>query len=217
MGAVWFVCESPALGRFDIRTNQGRDVGLEADLIAGSSSVLSAFADVAFGLESLWIVDRNTNSIIEVDPVTIQKLRPISVGQAPTAIAVRTDSLWVANEGDDTVTRVQIPGRGQTPTLTQIPVGDGPVDVAFGEGAVWVANSLGRSVSRIDPETNEVVDTIGIGNVPQRLAAGEGPYGRRCGLRRRTRHLSPTPRGRSVSCGRSRKGGRSMRTRRISS
>ncbi len=25
-GAVWFVCESPALGRFDIRTNQGRDV-----------------------------------------------------------------------------------------------------------------------------------------------------------------------------------------------
>ena len=174
VGAVWFVCESPALGRFDIRTNQGRDVGLEADLIAGSSSVLSAFADIAFGLESLWIVDRNTNSIIEVDPVTIQKLRPISVGQAPTAIAVGTDSLWVANEGDDTVTRVQIPGRGQTPTLTQIPVGDGPVDVAFGEGAVWVANSLGRSVSRIDPETNEVVETIGVGNAPQRLAAGAG-------------------------------------------
>ena len=72
------------------------------------------------------------------------------------------------------MTRVQIPGRGQTPTLTQIPVGDGPVDVAFGEGAVWVANSLGRTVSRIDPETNEVVETIGVGNAPQRLAAGAG-------------------------------------------
>ena len=177
-GAVWFVCESPALGRFDIRTNQGRDVGLQAgDLITGPSSTLSAFADVAFGLESLWIVDRNTNSIIEVDPVTIKKLRPISVGDEPAAIAVGTDSLWVANFGEDTVTRVQIPGRGQTPTLTDIPVGDGPVDVAFGEGAVWVANSLGRSVTRIDPDTNEVAATIPLGNSPQRLAAGEA----RCG------------------------------------
>jgi YVTN family beta-propeller protein len=173
-GAVWFVCESPALGRFDIRTSQGRDVGLEADLIAGPSSVLSAFTDVGFGLESLWIVDRETNSIIEVDPVTIQKLRPISVGQDPSAIAVGLDSLWVANESDDTVTRVQVPGRGQTPTLTHIDVGDGPVDVAFGEGAIWVANSLGRSVTRIDPETNEVVATIGVGNAPQGLAAGAG-------------------------------------------
>ena len=72
------------------------------------------------------------------------------------------------------MTRVQIPGRGQTPTLTQIPVGDGPVDVAFGEGAVWVANSARPQRIRIDPETNEVVATIGVGNEPQRLAAGEG-------------------------------------------
>ena len=77
--------------------------------------MLSAFADVAFGLDSLWIVDRNTNPIIEVDPVTIQKQRPISVGQEPTAIAVGTDSLWVANFGDDTVTRVQIPGPARRP------------------------------------------------------------------------------------------------------
>ncbi len=106
--------------------------------------------------------------------MTIQKLRTISVGQAPTAIAVSTDSLWVANFGDDTVTRVQIPGRGQTPTFTHIDVGDGPVDVAYGEGAVWVANSLGRSVTRIDPESGDVEETIGVGNAPQRLAAGAG-------------------------------------------
>ena len=166
-GAVWFVCESPALGRFDIRTNQGRDVGLQAgDLITGPSSTLSAFADVAFGLESLWIVDRNTNSIIEVDPVTIKKLRPISVGDDPAAIAVGTDSLWVANFGDDTVTRVQIPGRGQTPTLdATFPSATAPWTSPFGEGAVWVANSLGRSVTRIDPETNEVATTIPTGQL----------------------------------------------------
>jgi YVTN family beta-propeller protein len=173
-GAIWFVCENPELGRVEIGASEGTAVGLQAGLISGPSSVLSAFVDVAFGLESLWIVDRSTNSIIEVDPNTIQMQRPITVGPEPTAIAVGADSLWVANFGDDTVTRVQIPARGQTATLTHIPVGDGPVDVAFGEGAVWVANSLARTVSRIDPESNEVEATIDIGNEPQRVAAGEG-------------------------------------------
>jgi DNA-binding beta-propeller fold protein YncE/predicted Ser/Thr protein kinase len=173
-GAIWFACGNPELGRVDIGASEGRAVGLEAELISGPSSVLSAFVDVAFGLEALWIVDRETDSIIEVDPSTIQKQRPITVGKEPTAIAVGGDSLWVTNFGDDTVTRVQIPGRGQTPTLTHIPVADGPVDVAFGEGAVWVASQLDRTVSRIDPESNDVEAEIEIGNEPQRLAAGEG-------------------------------------------
>ena len=172
-GAVWFLCEQE-LGRFDLRTGKGRAVGYESGLSSSPSSVLPAFADVVYGLDSLWVVDRNTNTIIEVDPVTIQKERPITVGQEPVAIALGSDSLWVANFGDDTVTRVQIPGAGQTATLTHIPVGDGPVDVAVGEGAVWVANSLGRSVSRIDPETNDVEATIAVGNEPRRLTTGNG-------------------------------------------
>jgi YVTN family beta-propeller protein len=57
---------------------------------------------------------------------------------------------------------------------TTIPVGDGPVDVAFGEGALWVVNQLDGTVSRIDPESNEVVETISVGSEPQRVAAGEG-------------------------------------------
>ncbi len=172
-GAVWFVCQQE-LGRFDLRTGTGRAVGYEAGLSSSPSSVLPEFADMAFGLGALWIVDRNTNSIIELDPVTIEKQRTITVGQDPTAIAVGGGSLWVANFGDDTVTRVQIPGAGQTPTLTHIPLGDGPVDVAVGEGAVWVASSLDRSVSRIDPETNDVEATIAVGNEPQRVTTGSG-------------------------------------------
>jgi YVTN family beta-propeller protein len=172
-GAVWFLCQQE-LGRFDLRTGKGRAVGYEAGLSSSPSSVIPEFADIAFGLGSLWIVDRNTDSVIELDPVTIEKQRPITVGKRPTAIAVSGDSLWVANEGDDTVMRVQIPGPGQTPTLTDIDVPDGPVDVAVGEGGVWVASALDRSVSRIDPGTNEVEKTIAVGNEPRRVAAGEG-------------------------------------------
>jgi YVTN family beta-propeller protein len=58
--------------------------------------------------------------------------------------------------------------------LTDIDVPDGPVDVAVGEGGVWVASALDRSVSRIDPGTNEVEKTIAVGNEPRRVAAGEG-------------------------------------------
>ena len=173
-GAIWFTCRAAELGRVDLQTRIGRAVGLEAGLVTSSSSIISAFEDVAYGLDSLWIVDSATNSIIEVDPVVIQRLRSLTVGQDPRAVAVSDDSLWVANYEDDTVKRLEIPAKGATPTITDIPVGDGPVDVAFGEGAVWVVNQLDRTVMRIDPESNEVVATIRPGNEPQRAAAGEG-------------------------------------------
>jgi hypothetical protein len=35
-------------------------------------------------------------------------------------------------------------------------------------------NKLGRSLSRLDLETGDVVTTIELGNEPQRVAAGEG-------------------------------------------
>jgi YVTN family beta-propeller protein len=136
--------------------------------------VLPEFADVAFGLGALWIVNRTGNAVLEVDPVVCRQPRPITVGVQPTAVAVGANSVWVANFEDDSVTRIDIAGPGQTPDTTPIAVGDGPVDVAVGEGAVWVANQLDRTVSRIDPDTGEVVATISVGNEPQRLAAGEG-------------------------------------------
>jgi YVTN family beta-propeller protein len=173
-GFVWFVCAAGELGRIDPRTGTAARIGLECGLLTSSSSVLPDFSDVAFGLGSLWIVNRAANSVIEVDPATCQRLRDITVGPAPAAIAVGPDSLWVANFDDDTVTRIEITGRGQPVTPEPIPVGDGPVDVAVGEGGVWVVSSLDRKLTRIDPETGNVVATIGVGNEPQRVAAGEG-------------------------------------------
>jgi len=173
-GAVWLVCRSGQLGRLGVQARQGRSVEVDAGLVLSSSSILPQFEDLVFGLGSLWIVDNEINSVIEVDPLVVQKLRTINVGQDPRAVAVGADSLWTANFGDDTVTRLTIPAKGATPVITAIPVGDGPVDLAVGEGGVWVVNHLAATVSRIDPESNEVVATIGIGNEPQRVAAGEG-------------------------------------------
>ena len=105
---------------------------------SSASSVSPFFADVAFGLERLWIVNRAANAVIELDAGRV--VRTITVGPGPVAIAVGEGSLWVACFDDDTVWRIDIPGPGQPATPTSIPVGDGPADVAVGEDAVWVVN-----------------------------------------------------------------------------
>ena len=173
-GAVWFLCRAGEFGRFDLRTRIGRDVALQAGIIGTSNPAPPVFQDIAFGLDSLWLVDSETNSLLELDPDLIRLERPHTVGADPRSVAVAGDSVWITNYGDDTVKRLVFPPQGSTPTIIDIDVGDGPVDVAVGEGAVWVVNQLSRTVSRIDPETNEVVATIPIGNEPQRIAAGEG-------------------------------------------
>ena len=55
-----------------------------------------------------------------------------------------------------------------------VKVGKGPWGIAVGEGSVWVANHCDGTVSRIDPATDTVVETIELGLFPQWLAvAGE--------------------------------------------
>ena len=97
-------------------------------------------------------------------------MRTISVGRRPTGIAFGEGAVWVANTGDDSVTRID-PATGATRTIG---VGRGPTAVAVGSGAVWVANTADGTVSRIDPATNGSCETIEIGNAPYGVAVGEG-------------------------------------------
>ena len=173
-GDLWLACETGEVSRVDPRTRRIRRVGYEAGLLTSSSAVLPEFSDLAFGLGSVWLANRAANTITEIDPSTNRRLRDITVGRAPTAVAVAFGSLWVANFADDTIWRVEISGRLKPVTHVEIGVGDGPVDVASGEGAVWVANSLDGTVSRIDPRRNVAVERSAVGNEPRRLAIGEG-------------------------------------------
>ena len=53
-------------------------------------------------------------------------------------------------------------------------VGATPTAVAAGEGAYWVTNADRHTVSRIDPGTTAIVDTIPVGNGPSGIATGAG-------------------------------------------
>ena len=173
-GLVWQVAGLGRIARFDPRTGDAEQVGAEEFLLTFQDGLPTELTDVAFAFGSLWLTNQAGNSVTEFDPGTDRVVNQVAVGGAPIAIAVRGRTLWVANFGDDTVSRIEVPESLQPRTVETFPVGDGPVHVAVDETGVWVVNSLDRTVSRLDPESGEVVATIEIGNEPRRIAAGEG-------------------------------------------
>jgi peptide/nickel transport system substrate-binding protein len=57
----------------------------------------------------------------------------------------------------------------------QVKVDAAPTNVAVGDdGSVWVTSAYGGTVSRIDPRTSSVVQTITVGNSPSGIAVGGG-------------------------------------------
>ena len=74
----------------------------------------------------------------------------------------------MTHPGDDQVTRID-----DVTGPTVIHVGNGPLDLTVGVGAVWVTNTLDGTVSRIDPQTNEVTE-IRVGSSPEGVAVGDG-------------------------------------------
>src|SRR5439155_6947853 len=89
----------------------------------------------------------------------LAKTLPVKAGKDPRAVAVGEGSIWVANEGDGTISRIE-PSTNRVSAV--IRVGSSPGAIVVGEDGVWVLNRLGRSVSRIDPGSNKVVQTIAI-------------------------------------------------------
>lgn len=84
----------------------------------------------------------------------------IAVGAGPRFLAVGEGGIWVLNQFDGTVSRVDPGTNTVTATIT---VSDAAVeggDIAAGGGSVWarVSDSL---VARIDPGTNKVVARYG--------------------------------------------------------
>ena len=96
----------------------------------------------------------------------------VNVGNSPSALAVGGSDVWVADDIDNTVTRIS--AQGQPAVTATIPLGPQPSAVAVGEGGVWVALSQADQVVRIDPRTAAITDTIAVDERPTGIAVGEG-------------------------------------------
>jgi YVTN family beta-propeller protein len=79
----------------------------------------------------------------------------IGVGKTPTAVLVAEGSVWVANSGDGTVSRIDaVTNR----VIATIDVGRDPSQLTADSSAIWVATAEG--LQRINPAENRVIQTL---------------------------------------------------------
>ncbi|HYI74630.1 MAG TPA: BTAD domain-containing putative transcriptional regulator [Gaiellaceae bacterium] len=154
LGSVWAAFGDSTLARADPVPPRAAGVG--------SAGTGPAAVVVAFG--SIWVANSGDATVQRFSPLTFEggAIRVLTVGSGPTGLAAGEGAIWVANTGDDYVTRIDAGDFGSN-AVRPITVGDRPTNIAIGDGAVWVATA-GGSISRIDPETNDVTASIPVGN-----------------------------------------------------
>ena len=104
-----------------------------------------------------------------VDVGSGRVLHQVRLGRRPSAIAWGAGSLWAANAGDGTVSRIDADSRA---VRASIDVGGQPTGVVVAGGFVWVTDQDGQAVAQINPDVARVVNTVQVGNRPTGIAAG---------------------------------------------
>jgi YVTN family beta-propeller protein len=168
-GAVWAIGSDGVLRRIDPTFNAvSRRVVIykPGNLLTSGSTA----AGVAVGYGSVWTATGAFFSrprVTRVSPTKNKIARTFATGNSPAAVAAGSGAIWVADNFENTVSRIDPSG-----IVTATPVGHEPQAIAVGEGAVWVVDSGDNAVVRIDPSTRSVKTTIPVGDGPSAIAVG---------------------------------------------
>jgi YVTN family beta-propeller protein len=157
-------------------------VRLDPDLQAGDRTVrvgpdeLDVFGSfsanpVAVGEGAVW-VGSGYGGLARVDPETLEMVDDVPVGNDPVALTTGAGAVWVVDQDDGTLARIDPRSANAVTWATQ--VGQSPAAVAVGEDAIWVASSQSDTVSRVDPENGAVTAAIPVGRHPTGVATGAG-------------------------------------------
>jgi peptide/nickel transport system substrate-binding protein len=139
-----------------------------------AAAAIAVLAALIFGLTRLLGSDQlgglDENTVGVVDPDEAKITTQYRLGAAPGAIAAGAGSIWVANPGEGTVSRLH-PDQDRVETID---VGQSPVGLAFGGGSLWVVGSDDGAIAQVDPDANRVVQRIPVGNGASAVAVGSG-------------------------------------------
>jgi virginiamycin B lyase len=111
------------------------------------------------GFGSLWVAT-SQQSVVRVDPADGSTQATVETGSGSRFLTVGDDAVWVMNQDDGTVTRIDPETDAVAATVR---VSDGRIpggDIAAGDGAVWVRTES-ELATAIDPATDEVVRVLG--------------------------------------------------------
>ena len=91
----------------------------------------------------------------------------LPVGNNPNDVAFDGENVWVANNGDNSVTKLRA---SDCAILGTFPVGDGPLALAFDGANIWVANHNSNNVTKLKASDGTVVSTFAVGSDPAGIA-----------------------------------------------
>jgi len=97
----------------------------------------------------------------------------ISVGTNPNFVAFDGTSIWVTNEGSNSVTKINPASNTVVGTYS---VGSGPRGVVFDGTYIWVANYLANTVSKLDPSSGGTLGTFSVGSGPWNVAVNTNDH-----------------------------------------
>jgi YVTN family beta-propeller protein len=145
-------------------------IGATAGVVAAAIAIPVFAFGSGSGRSSLSALSGNSVGIVNAATGAIDG--EVSEVPTPTRVAASEDAIWVTSADTNSVYQIDVAAKELRDTIH---VGDGPSGIAFGAGDIWVANALAGTVSRIDPDSNDVVgEPIRVGNNPTAVAFGEG-------------------------------------------
>ena len=160
-------------------TVQGNAVAVidpDSNRVTDGISVGARPGEIAFGSGSLWVANRDDQSVSRIDPATRSVVRTFPVGDTPTGLAAGNGATWVVGS-DPTGASVSVRRIDpQFDTVARkirvgnvVPGGSGSAAV-LGR-SVWIAPSSGL-LTRVDPQTGRVARTIDPNTGPTSIAVG---------------------------------------------
>jgi YVTN family beta-propeller protein len=138
---------------------------------------------ITFGSGSLWVANRDDQTVSRVDPRTLRTLQNIPVGDPPTGVAATGSAIWVLesdlNPAASTVSvsRIDTEFDAVGPVVrlgSVVPGGRGGL-AAQGD-SVWVSPSQGL-LTQLDATTGRVMQQLDPTGVVTPIAVGNGPEG----------------------------------------
>jgi DNA-binding beta-propeller fold protein YncE len=112
-----------------------------------------------FGDGFVWVSSFEHDQLLKIDPASNKLVASIPVGPKPRFLTIGAGSVWTLNQGDGTISRIDMKTGKAAATITCGIPGSGG-EISFGGGAVW-ATMFDFPITQVDPKTNQVVKQWG--------------------------------------------------------
>jgi YVTN family beta-propeller protein len=143
--------------------------GIGCKLSTGSNTQPVALA-ADTNHNSIWVSLFQSQSVVEVDRNTCNAVRFVSSGGTnPDGIAYDGTYIWVANNGSNSIAKINA---GTGALVGTFGTGVAPRGVVWDGTSIWVANYGSNTVSKINPATGGIILNAPTGSGPYFMAVG---------------------------------------------